>query len=416
MAQSQIRGPILPDETSHEYDSEFEGHTVHVRTRAVSFHRPGIEVTFFECTTHLQVCCEKFPLDKAKTSVVNRYNQEYKPGFWLNHGYQVSIHKSAPCIPPTPDLSNESNAVFAEKYVEKVNRGLKRLKNQAPSAQGQHHLANVGTQLLEQRNNAKEKGTLGIETILNAFVKDTGSLGWLANIYGRYMSFQRRQVDPVHSQTGDSYQERNVKNRERLCQLTSAVVNRLQPDWGVCASLVYNALHVTSFKGSDLYRRVSADDLDLVANSIVDRLRATEIHITVFKDIPVINPACFLAIFINRPYSEICKDIGLENLSSLNLQEEIDTLAASLGQLGLKCGQISLSTLIARSGRAVKCDDENLIIRLGPSTSVQNGQGNSHQRSPHNWLEAGNDWMQFVNLENTELPGREGSNGHLGSA
>jgi len=81
MAQSQVHGQILHDTASQEYDLEYEGHTVHVQTRAVPFHQPGIEVTYFGCTTHLQVCCKECLLDKAKTSVVDRCNQEYKPGF-----------------------------------------------------------------------------------------------------------------------------------------------------------------------------------------------------------------------------------------------------------------------------------------------------------------------------------------------
>lgn len=131
-----------------------------------------------------------------------------------------------------------------------MKKGLKKLETQSPGSQIQYDLANIGRELLMHRSIAKEKGTMGIENILTHVVANTGPQAWLADMYSRYMSLQRRQVDPIHSQTGDIYQERNVKNKERMCQVTSAVVNGLVPYWGVYSSLIYNALQGRSTTAS----------------------------------------------------------------------------------------------------------------------------------------------------------------------
>ncbi|KAI1314754.1 hypothetical protein F5Y16DRAFT_421937, partial [Xylariaceae sp. FL0255] len=278
--------------------------------------------------------------------------------------------------------------VFVEKYVDKVKRGLEKLEKRPPNAQDQCQFANLGTRLQQHRDGAKQAGTHEVEKLLNTLLKEAGSLGWLADIYSRYMSLQRREVSPTQSETGDAYQERNVKNRERFCQLTSAVVDRLEPHWGVFASLIFNALEVTNFKGSDVYRRISVDDLDRTANAIVHQLLSAAIRLEIFKDTQVINPAFFLAIFSDRPYQDICKDIGLQRFDSLCLQEQIDALADSLDKMGLRCGQIRLSVLVELSGIAVEWKNDNLVLCLGPSHSTSDEQElNSRSEGTMSWTE-----------------------------
>lgn len=113
-------------------------------------------------------------------------------------------------------------------------------------------------------------------------------------------------------------------------------------------------------------------------------------------------------------YSEICKDIGLASFSSLDLQQEIDTLATtSLGQLGLKCGQISLSNLIVKSGRVPECDNEKLIFCFDP---VQNRPEHFFESSVPSFSEDSEAWKEFVNLDSIALPEGDGFNSHVGSA
>jgi hypothetical protein len=103
-------------------------------------------------------------------------------------------------------------------------------------------------------------------------------------------------------------------------------------------------------------------------------------------------------------YSDICNDIGLERFSGLDLQEEIDTCAGRLSQLGVECGQIPLSTLLTKANLLVDSNTEILSIHLGPlQRQDPASQGSSHQGGPRNSPDPRTDWMQFVNFSNANV-------------
>ncbi|KAJ3578311.1 hypothetical protein NPX13_g2251 [Xylaria arbuscula] len=372
------------------------------------------EETFNDCLGHCSICCTGFSADKISKEFRKQCNALFGDGRWLDRGCRVEISNNITCLTSSLFSSVRSDFVdFARKFATKVEKGMQ--KAEQPKQTNHGSSAELGAALLKHQAEVKAQGTETLEKYLNEIAHNTSATAWLATMYSRYFGYQRRRIDSLYSQSGDLYAERKVKEKENICIVATRIMNKLYPYWGVYSSLIFNALKETRFKASYL-EDISKKELDQIADLVVTLLLQTEINLTISKDTPIINPAFFLAIFLEQPYSEICKTIGLDRFSDLDLQEEINVLAGSLGQLGLECGQIPVSTLVAKSGMEFECHEENLVIRLGPLQSVQSGQGNSHQGSPHNWSEAGNDWMQFVNLENTELPGREGSNGHLGSA
>lgn len=56
----------------------------------------------------------------------------------------------------------------------------------------------------------------------------------------------------------------------------------------------------TGFKASYL-EDINKKELDKIADLVVDVLLQTEINLTISKDTPIINPAFFLAIFLDLP-------------------------------------------------------------------------------------------------------------------
>ncbi|KAI1496546.1 hypothetical protein F5X99DRAFT_413991 [Biscogniauxia marginata] len=76
--------------------------------------------------------------------------------------------------------------------------------------------------------------------------------------------------------------------------------------------------------------------------------------------------------------SAVCREIGLENFASLNLQSEIDKVADDLANLGLECGYLPLKTLLEKEnglkrGRSLSKKDGTFLIRLAPSGASGHG-------------------------------------------
>ncbi|KAI0398767.1 hypothetical protein F4802DRAFT_123908 [Xylaria palmicola] len=316
----------------------------------------------------------------------------------------------------------------ANEYVSKIKSGLMRIQN----SKGPTRSYNIGTELLQclQDINANDK----LEAILNKISNDSGSESWQADFYSRYAAYRRRCLDPAHSETRDPEQERHNKDKEALCQVTSLVVNKLESSWGVCANLIFNALGVTRYKGSRLYHSVSRAERPIVAKLIVQQLSSSIIEFEIDENMPVMNPAIFLGIFTNTSFSEVCKQVGLSNFASMDLQLEIDNVLHGIESLGLYCGQLSLATFLKKEskpggGRSLERRDRILKIRLGATeagsdcmetlpvteTSRQNQMGmlleavQTASASPVNdrfllqSYEAhlgGEEWLNWLNLDN----------------
>lgn len=213
---------------------------------------------------------------------------------------------------PLPDTAGDDTiAKFAHEYFKKVQTGLRRL-GPLGSGQGQVALLNLGAQLLEHRL-CEEQDRNKLETLLKDYQTQSSTDKWLANIYGHYAAVQRRYLDPEHSETGDNHKERLEIRKESMCEVTSAVVNRLEPYWGVCASLIFNALRgmmmnpsqgymltdtETKFKGSALYSSsgIRKGGLNEAVEAIVNRFLGASIEFTIKEDTPVVNPAFFLTL------------------------------------------------------------------------------------------------------------------------
>ncbi|KAK4171582.1 hypothetical protein QBC36DRAFT_199026 [Triangularia setosa] len=270
---------------------------------------------------------------------------------------QIPPPSALPEPPPNNDIAN-----FATEFFEKVLRGLKNIQ----SNRSQVTPLGLGEQLLELRQNAKAD-TMELERVLQNYQSKSCSDKWLAGFYARYSAVRRRFLDPRHSETGDTQKERNELKREVIWEVTSAVVNRLEPYWGVCASLIYNALKETRFKGCNLYKKgggIGSNRLNEIINAIVGLFLAADIKVNVDNDTPVVNPAFFLTLvsydvkyvisinssttLTNSRYADICRSIKLDNFAELQLDENIDGLEGNISELEIYSGQIRLSVLLGK--------------------------------------------------------------------
>jgi hypothetical protein len=107
--------------------------------------------------------------------------------------------------------------------------------------------ANLGTSLVEHQKDAKIHGSSKLERFLDGIARQTNDLAWLASVYARYLSYQRRRNSPLYSETGDLEEEHNLMKKEFLCILTNRIMNELQPQWGVYSILVFSALRGTGY-------------------------------------------------------------------------------------------------------------------------------------------------------------------------
>ncbi|KAK1754071.1 hypothetical protein QBC47DRAFT_385553 [Echria macrotheca] len=262
---------------------------------------------------------------------------------------------------PLPDTADDSVTLFAQEYVGKVIRGLKRLLKTREKLE-QVTGFNLGECLSELRQ-AEDEDLEKLENVLTVYQSQSASGKFLAEFYTQYAVIRRRFLDPKHSETGDKQKELGLMRKESMWEVTSAVVNRLVPYWGVCASLIYNALTETKFKGSNLYRGVqgargrgiSADRLTKVIDAIVRLLLATDIQITIREATPVVNPAFFLTLVSRKAYVDVCKSVKLDSIADLDLQAKIDGLADELLGVQINAGQIPLSELLEKEvGTATK--------------------------------------------------------------
>ncbi|RYP34276.1 hypothetical protein DL768_011066 [Monosporascus sp. mg162] len=188
---------------------------------------------------------------------------------------------------------------YAGKYVTKVKKGLLKL-GKASSKGGCKPSSYDVDGLLKCRQNAEaDDDYQELENHLERMAISLKSEQWLADFYWRYMVFRRRRLDPAHSVTGDLAQERYVKDKETMCKVTSAVINRLETYWGVCANLIFNALRETKFKASFL-NRVGKDQQDALIDSIVTLLLKIELEIKIPSDLLVINPAFFISVVTGK--------------------------------------------------------------------------------------------------------------------
>ncbi|KAI0163860.1 hypothetical protein GGR57DRAFT_497946 [Xylariaceae sp. FL1272] len=297
----------------------------------------------------------------------------------------------------------KSNLVdFAQLFAGKIQKGLQKVQN--PSQRIHRSTADLGAELSKRRQDVKDEGTESLEAYLNEVGRNTPDTAWLATFYARYLGYQRRSLDPAHSQSGDLYVEQSIKGKEKICMVMAQVVDRLYPYWGVCSSLVFNALRETRFKASRL-EKATKKELGAVVDLIVGLFLQMDINLTISKTTPIINPAFFLGLFLDQPYSEICKDIGLERYSDLDLQKEIDASTGRLGQLGLECGQFSLSTLIEKSGATAESDENSFVIRL--SAVHQSFQVDQQQHGKNIGPPGGINWMEFINIQEEGLVGED---------
>jgi hypothetical protein len=126
---------------------------------------------------------------------------------------------------------------FVGLFISKIDTGLDKLKKNPSQLENS---VRIGYQLHQHLlSSSQDSGEL--EEILKVYGTDQKTIIWQADLYQRYLTYRRRAANPQHSETGDVYAEDAFKKREVLCKLLSTVVNELEPAWGVCASLVYNA-------------------------------------------------------------------------------------------------------------------------------------------------------------------------------
>ncbi len=212
----------------------------------------------------------------------------------------------------------DDHAAFAQTFVDKVMSGMGKLQSWTAETQKKYLIpADLGISLMEHRREAKANGTSNLEEFLDRIARNTNDIAWLATIYARYLSYQRRCTSPNHSETRDLGEEHRVRNKELICILTNRVMNELQPQWGVYSTLLFSALKgtgtvilsqqmltkdatETKFKGSYLYKGVGKNKVNEIADLIVQLLLRTDITLEISRDVPVINPAFFLGIFLDR--------------------------------------------------------------------------------------------------------------------
>ncbi|KAI3337898.1 hypothetical protein F4824DRAFT_499676 [Ustulina deusta] len=211
----------------------------------------------------------------------------------------VQLSSNVTCLTLAASGSVRTDFVdFAHKFVAKVQKGMQKAKEQ--KRKNHYSSTELGAELLKRQAEVKDKGTESLEKYLNGIAKDTHATAWLATMYSRYFGYQRCCIDPLHSQSGDLYTERKVKDKENICIVTTRIVDKLYPHWGAYSSLIFNALRETGFKASYL-EDINKKELDKIADLVVDVLLQTEINLTISKDTPIINPAFFLAIFLDLP-------------------------------------------------------------------------------------------------------------------
>ncbi|KAI0191352.1 hypothetical protein F4808DRAFT_465400 [Astrocystis sublimbata] len=219
----------------------------------------------------------------------------------IKHTASCDFQLSGDLVCPVPTVSPTGPSHLVEpveKFVAKVTKGMQKIGEQEPK-RGSSSTSNIGVNLMELQQKARQDGTVTLEQYLNDVAKGTSDTAWLATMYARYMGYHRRCIDSSHLQSGDFYAERKVKDREKVCNVTARVVNKLYPHWGVSSSLVFNALRETRFKASFL-ESVGNTELDTVADLVIDSLLGTELNLTILADTPVINPTFFLAVFMCR--------------------------------------------------------------------------------------------------------------------
>ncbi|KAI0390118.1 hypothetical protein F5Y17DRAFT_83647 [Xylariaceae sp. FL0594] len=177
----------------------------------------------------------------------------------------------------TGSSTNPKLVKCAEVYVAKVLRGLQKLGTSTPTDRILPDF--MGNQLdLYRRNTRAKQGDQQLTKLLHRFADDHASVYWLADFLYRYLTYRNRLLDATYSETKDFDRERHLKEKEVICQVTSSVVNRLEPKWGICASLVYNALRETKYRGAKLLQ-VAKAELGVVVDLVVEMLCASTIQL-----------------------------------------------------------------------------------------------------------------------------------------
>ncbi len=158
---------------------------------------------------------------------------------------RVQLSSNVTCLTLAASGSVRTDFVdFAHKFVAKVQKGMQKAKEQ--KRKNHYSSTELGAELLKRQAEVKDKGTESLEKYLNGIAKDTHATAWLATMYSRYFGYQRCCIDPLHSQSGDLYTERKVKDKENICIVTTRIVDKLYPHWGAYSSLIFNALRGTS--------------------------------------------------------------------------------------------------------------------------------------------------------------------------
>ncbi|RSL42745.1 hypothetical protein CEP51_016445 [Fusarium floridanum] len=251
---------------------------------------------------------------------------------------------------------------FPDEFVKKVRDGLQNLEKQTRQDFSQ---SEFGTRLFEHRQNNKKgyDGAKELEDILKLTSKNHKSRQWLLDLYYRYATYRCRRLDHGYSKTGDIHEERGVKKKEAFCEVVSNVVNRLQETWGQLACLIYSALEVTKYRGSLFTKFANKHSVEPAVESIVRSLGKIQ-EVTLPKNTLVLNPAFFLSCVGDIPYSQTCKDIGLDRLASYDFQRHIDETAHKLKEIDLDCGKMPLSTFLQTALRRFKIDAKTSMVTI----------------------------------------------------
>ncbi|KAH8655674.1 hypothetical protein BX600DRAFT_470098 [Xylariales sp. PMI_506] len=265
-------------------------------------------------------------------------------------------------------IGNPQNAKvkFTTECAEAIEKGLKEvgkttagqtrekgnLRNQKKLASTIRNqrltVSDLGNSLAQCQKKAHSSGIwVDLANILGNHQAALDADSWLTDMLRRFVRHCFRTLGLKHNGTGDPDAEQDAKKQERICEVMAALVNNLEPHWGVCALLVFTAFREMNFKGSSCTKFAWALFPDVIT-TITASLQGKTVEITIPEDTLVFNPAWFISCVTKRSCSDTCTNIGLGNFAYLNVQVELDRHSSDLANLALMCGRIPLSFLLAK--------------------------------------------------------------------
>ncbi|KAH6658634.1 hypothetical protein BKA67DRAFT_533764 [Truncatella angustata] len=288
------------------------------------------------------------------------------------------------CIQKAVSNPDEAKTVFVKRCAAMVEKGLVELgqthdtvgktpksRNKSKRSFGSIAEANIGANLSQyQQQILTKRSRTDLADLLEAHGAILESDSWRANIFSRYIRLYFRGLDEKHPDRGNCDEEQYAQKKARFCEVMAALVNSLEPVWGVCALFVFDGFG-----------------------------DGKEIQITIPEDTLVTNPAWFISCVTNQSCSDTCTMIGLDKFAYLDVQSAIDDHATRIADLGLLCGRFPLSKLLAlekgeRAGRAIKREGGLLHITLTyPGAQVTGGKSHVPGAIPENSADKRDDGM-----------------------